>query len=206
MTAKAKCPKCRTQILGEALSSAPDTALSCANCHGLWIPQVEAERLVSGSELTEAPADASSSEGSDLDQKVGMCPAGHSILTRARVDLGNGDSFHLDRCPQCRGIWFDEGEWGRLASARMLHLLGNLWNPIWQKQVRQSEARVAHLERLKERLGADLMGRLEHVASALREHPHRAEALAYLEEEVRLVRAVPAVAEPSPGPDEPQPA
>lgn len=182
------CPKCRRELLVPAVSA--DTAsppLECPSCKGMWFEEADAQRIVEGDSLQELPHTGETS--SSLDDRVGMCPYGHAILTRAKVDTE--PPFHLDRCAKCGGIWFDQGEWTRLASQHTLHALRDLWKPVLRKQLQQAQAAVSQDEELEALLGKELFARATQIAADLREHPHREAAVDLIlrrSSTVRLVR------------------
>jgi Zn-finger nucleic acid-binding protein len=111
------------------------------------------------------------------------CPADHSIMTRARVDVPGGGVIYIDRCPSCRAVWFDAGEWSALASAHLLEHLEEFWTSEWRNRQRRVVEKAQHEERLKAIFGEDLYTRLIALAHELREHPRRSQALAIICEE-----------------------
>ena len=174
-----RCPKCKTETL-EIARSSPGSTLPwrCRRCHGLWIDQRELPALLQ--EAPEVPAGAG--EPAPLDSQGGLCPSGHGILLRTRVELED-DGFSLERCPHCLGIWFDAGEWQRLASAELLTRLPEFWSAAWQKQQRREHDRRTQLDWARESFGEDLLARLQATAEALKTHPRRSEAIAFLTRE-----------------------
>jgi Zn-finger nucleic acid-binding protein len=117
------------------------------------------------------------------DALSGFCPGCRGLLVRARVD--GPQPFHLDRCPVCGGIWFDAGEWARVASTEWLNHLDDLWDPVWRRRVREQRAHERHVEEVERALGADTLRQLRAAIDALREHPMRALGLSFLIEELR---------------------
>jgi Zn-finger nucleic acid-binding protein len=197
------CPKCRNRELepipgyeeapplpeaagmdaelGEEVLLWPGPPLRCRGCRGLWMPR---QRLA---ELSAAGVQAPPGSNVDpavlarekgVDGRAGLCPIGHGFLTRARVDLDS--TFYLDRCAHCGGIWFDPGEWTRLAGSPLLEHLDDLWDAGWRRRVRQEQAREKHREFLRKTLGDTLLERLNGLAEVLRSHPGRSTALAFL--------------------------
>jgi Zn-finger nucleic acid-binding protein len=174
-----RCPKCEAETLEIARSTPGSTQpWRCRQCHGLWLDQRELPALLR--EAPEVPAGAG--EVPRLDGRGGICPSGHGILLRARVELEE-DSFSLERCPHCLGIWFDAGEWQRLASAELLTRLPEFWSSAWQKQQRRERDQRSHLDWAREAFGEDLFTQLQQTAAALRDHPRRSEAIAFLTRE-----------------------
>ncbi len=182
------CPKCRRTVLAPTTdvpvpAELSERPLKCEACQGLWLPHVivESWRAHPISEQLELEAEpAHPSVPPEADHRTGLCPFGHGILIRARVD--GPRTFYVERCSPCRGVWLDRGEWKRLASARFLEHLDDLWDPNWKRQ-----NRVALVERhidaaLTEELGQELFSDLQAVVSELHGHPARAQALAWIVE------------------------
>jgi Zn-finger nucleic acid-binding protein len=162
------------------------TSLSCPQCKGMWLSRTEAERLASQSSTSlEAFAEQATMPAlaANADRRTGPCPLCHGLMGRARVDLDA--PFYLERCVHCGGVWFDAGEWQRLATSHLLGSLLELWTPAWRWRSQQEKARKASRERLSTRLGPELFAKLEAMATALNNHPARDEALAFLLSETR---------------------
>jgi Zn-finger nucleic acid-binding protein len=145
----------------------------------MWLPRAEADRLVRREPRTEeGVAQEAPLPASDADRRTGACPIGHGLMGRARVDLDT--PFYLERCMLCGGVWFDAGEWNQLATSHLLGSLHEFWTPAWRWRSQQEKVRKAELERLKTRLGPELFAQVQAVAAALREHPARDEAMAFI--------------------------
>lgn len=139
--------------------------------------RLEAVGSLLGADSTIGPTDSS-------DGRTGLCPQGHGILIRARIDAEPG--FFLERCPVCHGIWFDKGEWNALAQSHLLEHLDDLWDPAFRHQVREAHDEAGYRLRLARDLGAEVLDRLDVLAVALAEMSPRQQnaALAYLRERV----------------------
>jgi hypothetical protein len=77
-------------------------------------------------------------------------------------------------------VWLDRGEWQRLAAALFLDHLDDLWDPNWQKQRRTETLQFKLDAALSERLGPSLYAELRAVIAKLRDHPAKAQALAWM--------------------------
>lgn len=180
MSVENRCPKCRDVALVRP-SDRATRLLRCPNCRGTWLPSDEA-RFDAVSALMEA--DDSMLPSGEPDLKTGLCPLGHGILIRAKVDLE--EPFYLDRCGECCGIWFDVGEWNKLARGHLLANLSDLWNPAVRWRVHKERAEVAYHARLRSELGEATFAQLALIAESLRAAPDavKLSAVAYLREAI----------------------
>ncbi len=178
------CPKCKSPTLAELGATRPGgdpeevPPSRCVKCRGVWMPHEAIEdHLVPKSIDDPAPIP------SENDQLPGFCPRCRGILVRARVN--DQHPFHLDRCPICRGIWFDAGEWAAIASTEWLNHLDDLWDPVWRKKVRERRAENRHLETIEHALGTEAFEKVMAAIEALRKHPARSLGLSFIVEELR---------------------
>jgi len=173
-----QCPKCRTATLAP-ISAGPDAPARCSACRGVWVPR----HAIVLEDLDEPSRDAVSQHA---DARAGLCPAGHGLMWRVRLegDLG----FALDRCSTCSGTWFDAGEWSEIASRHLLDSLDDFWDPLKQKQAREEKGLQNWRGALLASLGEKTMGELEDLAQVLATHQDGGQALAYLQEAVRVRR------------------
>lgn len=165
-----KCPKCE----GSELAAIGGGALRCPPCGGMFVPRGKAMEIVESE---------SSARDESQDAAGGRCPNDRSIMSRARVELGGREAVHLERCPSCRGVWFDAGEWSALADRNLLDHLDELWTAEWRAKQRREQNRANYEERMRETFGAELYAQLTAMAAALRGHERRSQALAFLREE-----------------------
>lgn len=174
------CPKCRTAELFQP-SPRASRLLRCPSCRGHWLPSDEA-RLEAVYDLMES--DDTIRPGLATDGKTGLCPDGHGILIRAKVDLD--EPFFLERCPECAGIWFDKGEWNKLARGHLLTNLGDLWNPARRWRVQQERTEVAYEEKMKFELGDETYAHILQLAALLadRTEQQKLAALAFLRDKL----------------------
>ncbi|MEQ8986030.1 MAG: zf-TFIIB domain-containing protein [Deltaproteobacteria bacterium] len=177
----AKCPKCRDVELDEADGRA-SRLMRCGQCGGTWFPKDEA-RLEAVAGLVSQ--NSTSHPTSEADQPTNLCPEGHGILIRAQVEVD--EPFHLERCATCHGIWFDKGEWNRLAQSHLLQHLERLWDPAWRFRFKRTEDEDDRRKRLTDALGEPLVEMIETLGTALRakDETVKGEAIAYLEERLR---------------------
>lgn len=172
------CPKCKTPSLrGMEDNDLPPFFLHCQRCRGFWvamdrIPKVLEEKFAIFKE--ESPQILDSTQ----DSATGLCPKGHGILMRARIE--DEPAFYLDRCSSCAGVWFDRGEWQRLADRHLLENIADLWTSVWQRKQRENNLRKDYLDWARERFGEDVFPRLLDLAKLLEDHPDRSEAIAFI--------------------------
>lgn len=174
-----QCPKCQTVVLKKSSFNAPHL---CPGCGGMW------RQSGDHAELPEATIEALGNEGfdgvgstDDMDKKTGLCPAGHGIMIRARVALDQ--PFYLEKCTACGGIWFDKGEWLRIAEHNLADSLPAIWSKAWQRRQREEKDRESYLGLNKRLLGDSLFDAVMAVASQLKGHPERDRAMALLQQE-----------------------
>lgn len=179
------CPKCRRVVLQPLeLPGTAEEALTCRECHGVWLSR---ETVASGVQLTLPDPDFELSDR-NYDRKAGLCPFGHGILIRAKPVIE--PACYLDRCPKCGGVWFDHGEWQRLAAAGITLELLDIWTKAWRRKKRREQARREYLNMLKNNLGKAVFQQTRQLARTLARHPFGNQALIFLREEMeRLSRA-----------------
>ncbi|HYP89897.1 MAG TPA: zf-TFIIB domain-containing protein [Polyangiaceae bacterium] len=173
-----RCPKCGAGALKTIEGS---IVLHCSKCSGFWVPPLAfgepgiVERLKERDLHPDHPL--------EQDHRTGVCPDGHGVLRRARVS--NDDPYFLERCARCGGVWFDPGEWSRLAEARLLADVTNLWSPAWRDHLSEEQNRAALRADLRSKLGAETFQLLEDLVDKLSEQNLSGLALAYLQQRLR---------------------
>jgi Zn-finger nucleic acid-binding protein len=173
-----RCPKCGAS----ALNAVEQTiVLRCHQCSGFWVPPLAFNEPGIVELLKER--DLRPAKPLEQDHRTGPCPEGHGLLRRARVT--NEDPFFLERCGRCGGVWFDPGEWSRLADAKLLADVTNLWSPAWREHLSEEQNRASLAADLRQKLGNDTFEQLEKLADSLSEQSLGALALAYLRERLR---------------------
>ena len=172
-----KCPKCKTIELSKRQFKDP---LSCPDCGGVWVASNDIAKLSDIFQHTEPPLPSKGHESHD--HQTGLCPNGHGLMLRARVDVE--DPFYLERCTRCGGIWFDEGELSTLAHAHLFEHLTEFWTLSWQRKQREEKDRDAFVALNRKLLGDEVVDRIHDLASRLKDHPEKMRALALLRQEV----------------------
>lgn len=174
-----RCPKCKTVDLKMA-GRGGTPALRCYQCHGMWISLKEAEELVMRGAIRDPLS--MPPERVEVDHVAGLCPEGHGILARARVE--GPEPFYLDRCSRCLGVWFDGGEWARLASLHLESNLADLWDPERRRRQLNQRIEAGHRARMVELAGAPLIDEIDALAEKIERHPASRDVAGYLKQKL----------------------
>ncbi|MFT5353873.1 MAG: Zn-finger nucleic acid-binding protein [Polyangiales bacterium] len=92
--------------------------------------------------------------------------------------------FALDRCSRCGGVWFDHGEWERLAEANVVENLSALWDPAFRAAKRQAREQQHIDDELRAVIGEESFGRLREFTDWLANDPAKSRVLAWIEHEL----------------------
>ncbi len=169
-----KCPKCKTTELEKSEYNSP---FFCQECKGIWSPKTENLSLP---DITiESIDDGLATEN---DRKTGLCPSGHGIMIRAQVNID--EPFYLEKCTACGGIWFDKGEWQRIAENNLSDNLNIIWSNSWQREQRKRKNRKSFLETNQKLLGEQIFNEIMKLSEKLKDHPEKDRAIALLQQEV----------------------
>ncbi|MGF1514684.1 MAG: zf-TFIIB domain-containing protein [Elainellaceae cyanobacterium] len=178
-----QCPKEQSVELldGGQLPDGP-AAHRCPSCSGSWIPGevYRAWRSQQPAAICEPLPKvlASAASASPYDGRAALCPAcGHYL---ARVRIGQPQSFFIERCKNCQGVWCDPGEWETLLAAGLHGAIDQFFSEAWQAQVKALQYQYKERQAIVEKLGEDLASRLFDLARALEEHPDGEFGVAYL--------------------------
>lgn len=173
-----RCPKCGAGALAVLEGS---TVLACRKCSGFWVPpsaftEPQTLELLNQRDLhPEHPL--------EQDHRTGVCPDGHGLLRRARAS--NDDPYFVERCARCGGVWFDPGEWSRLAAAGLLDDVTSLWSPAWREHLSEEHNRASLRADLRSKLGDETFALLETLVDKLRAQELSGLALAYLQQRLK---------------------
>jgi Zn-finger nucleic acid-binding protein len=173
-----RCPKCGASALTAVEGS---SVLRCTKCSGFWVPPLAFGEPGIVELLKER--DLHPEHPLEQDHRTGVCPDGHGLLRRARAS--NDDPYFLERCARCGGVWFDPGEWSRLADERLLTDVTNLWSPAWREHLSEEHNRASLRADLRSKLGSETFELLETLVDKLSEQKLSALALAYLQQRLR---------------------
>jgi len=169
-----KCPKCKTTELKKRTINSP---YFCNSCGGMWHLNDSKSDLPENTivNITENQVQ------NEHDCKTGMCPSGHGIMIRARVDID--EPFYIERCTACGGIWFDKGEWQRIAEHNLADNLSIIWSKSWQRKQSREKNRESFLNTNRKLLGDNIFNSIVDLAEKLKEHPEKDRAIALLRQE-----------------------
>ncbi|MBN8418157.1 MAG: hypothetical protein J0L73_04510 [Verrucomicrobia bacterium] len=158
------------------------TAFRCPETGGHWIPAENYWRWrCTLPAMAEAGPAAEAVPVSEFDGAVKLCPESGTVMTRYRV--GHGQPFRVERS-HTGGVWLDGGEWEALCGGHLQNSIHLIFTAPWQKAVRQQELDAVHLTQLRERLGTELLEKLQALRQDLAVHPQRSAALAFLNAQI----------------------
>ncbi|RUM36704.1 MAG: hypothetical protein DSY50_01860 [Desulfobulbus sp.] len=169
------CPKCKTV---ELRKRGYDSPANCYKCGGMWLGRKQLPQFI---EHADSGINESGGTGHH-DEITGLCPSGHGIMIRARIDIDQ--PFYLEKCPTCGGIWLDYGEWEKIVSNRLVEHLHEFWCQSWQAKQRKDKQRVNFLESNRQILGDQVFREVMNLSELLKEHPEKGRALALLQQEI----------------------
>lgn len=183
-----QCPKERGIILQAGEIASGLSAYCCPKCGGAWIPP----KNYSNWRCQQGDANGPLSpilpsnielekdfQPSPLDAQAALCPDCKHYMVRGRVNL-KSDSFFVERCPNCKGLWCDVGEWPVLEALGLNIQIEQIFSGEWQTKVRELE--LLERERLAtiEKLGPAIADRLFELTELLEAHPNGDYGVAYL--------------------------
>lgn len=154
-------------------------AYRCPESGGYYIPAAAYMRWLAAqpARLPQLPTTEEDPAEPQASQGVRLCPESGTIMTKFKV--GHGFRFTIDRS-LTGGIWLDAGEWEALRSRNFHDEIHFIFTEPWQRHVRRDEIAERERERFAQRVGGDLLGRLDELKRELETHPHRDEIQAYL--------------------------
>jgi Zn-finger nucleic acid-binding protein len=182
-----QCPKEGNIDLQDSQLAPGLSTHACPSCGGTWIPpesyvswqrqQVDPDQPTQVSILpltVDTPF-----QPAPLDNRAALCPDCRSYLVRGRISLKH-QSFYVERCPNCKGIWCDAGEWDMLQQLDLHTHIDWIFLADWQSQVRDLE----NLERERlatiDKLGPEIAHCIFELADQLEDHPNGDFGVAYL--------------------------
>ena len=182
-----RCPKDLNETLAEEQISDGLTGHSCPSCRGTWInseiyqawqqqnldPDLSVDKLKLPSTLDI------DYQPSPYDGRAGLCPECGYYLVRGRINLQKV-SFFVERCPACKGIWCDQGEWAALEKLDLEKCVPLVFSDEWQGRVRILEAEFRERQATVDKLGQEIAEKVFELADLLEAHPSGDFGVAYL--------------------------
>ena len=162
-------------------------ASSCSICSGSWIMSEDYQTWQSTQTDLSGELDSLTVpincdvdyQPSRYDTRAGLCPNCGFYLVRARINLKQV-AFFVERCPACKGIWCDDGEWDVLKELGLSAYIPVLFTDEWQSRVRATEIELRERTATAEKLGPEIAGKLFELATLLEGHPNGDFGVAYL--------------------------
>jgi len=146
-----KCPVCKTPTLVQRTIDKNLDMLECSECGGNWLKSYQYWLWkafydgVSHSVHAEIEAKPENAEG------IKICPECSRLLKKYAA--GHGTGMFIDRCDNCRGIWFNKSEMNRLLKSDVHKEITAIFASHWQKQVRDEKVFRHRDELLLKELG-----------------------------------------------------
>jgi len=101
-----KCPKCKHYM--KSIEFEGIQVERCTECYGIWFDRFELQdlKVLSGSEVIDM-GDPELGKQQNRNTEV-MCPRCEILMT-PESDKRQAH-IHFERCPECKGVYFDAGE------------------------------------------------------------------------------------------------
>ena len=170
------CPLCAADLVSATLlvdDEGPDLrGAQCPAGHGRFLPSdlyLAWREGHDSAESTGVPIPPADAVGDVKAPK--RCPEDGHIMSRYRV--GDPASFWLDRCGSCHGVWFDGGEWEATVESGLLDQLPAIVSDAWQRAIEDTDAERHRTDRLRARIGADDLDRIDAFREWVWAHPAR---------------------------------
>ena len=177
-----ECPKDKQVALTDVILNDGLSALCCPQCEGYWLQgaqykawqQKQPQDLQNATpKLIDVPFDSSPS-----DTRAALCPECHHYLSRTKV--GQQNSFYVERCSNCEGIWCDRGEWEVLEKMGLHAAIEQMFSPDWKMRIKELESVHRERQATIAKLGEDIATRVFELAELLESHPNGDFGVAYL--------------------------
>lgn len=178
------CPKEKNTALVDERVGERLAVQHCPSCQGNWIPAMEYESWKDSQPASEDMVNLIdralevTCEIAPFDSRAALCPECNCYLARAKVSLRT--PFYVERCPNCKGIWCDRGEWAVLTQIGLHRLVDRLFSGEVQSRIRERELLAQERRATIDKLGPDLANRVFELADSLERHPYGDFGVAYL--------------------------
>lgn len=160
---------------------------SCPTCNGSWVAaddyqtwqSTQVDPSIRVSDLQVPINHSGDYQPSRYDNRAGLCPNCGFYLVRGRINLQKA-AFFIERCPGCKGTWYDDGEWALLNELGLSVYVPVLFTDEWQNYVRSAEAEFRERTATADKLGPEIAEKLFELAKLLEQHPNGDFGVAYL--------------------------
>lgn len=179
-----QCPKDKQVALVAGQLARQLAAHHCPDCQGVWVAGAEYETWQQQQPPTENlstlidHALEMDAVRSSYDTRAALCPECNAYLARAKVSVKT--PFYVERCPNCKGIWCDRGEWDTLQTLALHTVIDQIFSNDWQTRTREREQLAQERRATIDKLGPELAARIFELAAALETHPNGDFGVAYL--------------------------
>jgi len=182
-----QCPKEGDITLQDSQLAPGLPAKTCPSCGGAWIQPEYYVTWQRQQGIEDAPIQVTvlplslntPFQPAALDNRAALCPDCRSYLVRGRLNLKQS-SFYVERCPNCKGIWCDAGEWEILQQLKLDAHIEYIFSPEWQSLVRDLEHGEREKQAIVDKLGPEIADRIFELADLLEHHPNGDFGVAYL--------------------------
>jgi Zn-finger nucleic acid-binding protein len=178
----AKCPVCKTVNLEPAQFENSLPILNCGSCGGSWLRANEYSLWLK----SQKPGTFDESKAREAGKyfpvsesnKAAICPDCGHLLRKYKV--GAKVDFHLDRCNNCNGVWFDNNEWVSLKAGDLHDEINKVFTKPWQQHI-DDEMTAGKLDSMYlQKFGESDYRKIKEIREWLQEHPNRNTLIAFL--------------------------
>lgn len=175
-----QCPVCKNRTLAAEPWELELQTLRCPQCRGRWIKSYQywKWRDQHGPDLPQRSAEHAAPLPVNDTGPGKLCPECGRFITHYAI--GHDVPFHLDRCSNCGGIWFDNNEWEILESRNLHDDVHYIFSEVWQAAVIRAERQQSRQQQLESRLGPEDLAELKRTQSWINSHEKADVLLAYL--------------------------
>lgn len=183
-SALVQCPKDKQVDLVDGQLTKQLAAHHCLECRGVWIAGAAYENWqqqqppVKNLSTLIDQALAMDCARSPFDTRAALCPECTAYLARAKVSVK--PPFYVERCPNCKGIWCDRGEWETLQTLTLHTVIDQMFSNDWQTRTREREQLAQERRATIDKLGSELAVQIFELAEILEKHPNGDFGVAYL--------------------------
>ena len=175
------CPVCKTVALNNEDLLPNLNAKSCSQCGGKWIQSFQYWKWLETQDRKVVEKAIAETDLPVEDSGAGkLCPECGHFLSHKKV--GHGVDFHLDRCGNCGGMWFDKNEWEILQSKNLHDDVHFVFSSAWQKKVQHDEVEQTYEQRFEQILGKEDYLKTKEIAEWIKSHPNKNTILGYITE------------------------